>query len=75
MEFLSVQLTQENRCCATPLAQLYQLKQAGLSISEIANAVTTSLVMERNIDKNQIIFRLVNAAENEELLKTVPHIL
>lgn len=74
MEFLSVQLTQENRCCATPLAQLYQLKQAGLSISEIANAVTTSLVMERNIDKNQIIFRLVNASENEELLKTVPHI-
>lgn len=74
MEFLTIKLTSDGRCCSLPLASLYKLRSSGMSVFEIANAVTTSLTFKENIDKNTIAFRLINAVENEELLKTVPHI-
>lgn len=73
-ELITINLADEDRHCATPISSLYQLKLRGMSISEIANAVKFSLLASTNIDREQIIFRLVNAAEKKEQLKTIPHI-
>lgn len=73
-ELITINLANEDRHCATPISSLYQLKLRGMSISEIANAVKFSLLASTNIDREQIIFRLVNAAEKKEQLKTIPHI-
>lgn len=74
MEFLNVDFTDDDRICSTPLQSLYQLNLRGMNIAHIAEVVADSISSIDTIDTSKIIYRLVNAAENEDLLKRLPHI-
>ncbi len=73
-ELLNVDFADDDRTCSTPLRSLYQLNLRGMNISHIAEVVADSISSVDTIDTSKIIYRLVNAAENEELLKRIPHI-
>ena len=73
-ELLNVDFADDDRTCSTPLRSLYQLNLRGMNISHIAKVVADSISSVDTIDTSKIIYRLVNAAENEELLKRIPHI-
>lgn len=73
-ELVNVDFADDDRTCSTPLRSLYQLNLRGMNISHIAEVVADSISSVDTIDTSKIIYRLVNAAENEELLKRIPHI-
>ncbi len=73
-ELLNVDFADDDRTCSTPLHSLYQLNLRGMNISHIAEVVADSISSVDTIDTSKIIYRLVNAVENEELLKRIPHI-
>lgn len=74
MELLYIDFANDDRTCSTPLRSLYQLNLKGMNISHIAEVVADSISSVDTIDTSKIIYRLVNASENEELLKRIPHI-
>ena len=73
-ELLNVDFAEDDRTCSTPILSLYKLKLRGMKIAHIAEVVADSISSVDTIDTSKIIYRLVNAAENEELLKRMPHI-
>lgn len=73
-ELLNVDFADDNRICSTPILSLYKLNLRGMNIAHIAEVVADSISSVDTIDTSKIIYRLVNASENEELLKRIPHI-
>lgn len=73
-EVLSIRLTDEDKTNIIPLSMLYQMKNNGLPLQRIADVIYNSIFLRRSIDTSKIVYQLISIAENEELLKNIPHI-
>ena len=57
------------------LQSLYSLHLRGMKIPDIVAMLTNITTDTQMIDTSNIVYRMVNAADNAELLKSVPHVL
>lgn len=73
-EALNVRMLKEKKLFSIPISSLYKVYRIEKDISAVVSMALSSILSSVSIDKNNIIYGLVNASEHEELLKHVPHI-
>lgn len=66
--------SQNGKKYTTSLQNLYSLHLKGMGISDITRMLTNITSDAHRIDTSNIVYRMVNAADNAELLKSVPYI-
>ena len=73
-EALNVRMLKEKKLFSIPVSSLYRAYRIEKDISAVASMALASILSAVTLEKNNIIYGLVNASEQKEFLKKVPHI-